>query len=407
MVLPLLGLLGLGVAAAGAPRYDEWVRSRQGAEADRALQGVGNDPTAQQRALLTAGLLSGQDWAGLGQDQNQFGRSLAQDQSQFGARMAQDMTQFNLSRGDAMAGNFGGSFANVPVEWRSPAGAGGNVHLGAALDTLSGFESGGNYGAQGPDTGGDRAYGAYQIMGANIGPWTQQVLGRTLTPEEFLADPGAQDAVAGTIFGDYVDRYGLADAYSMWHSGVPLADAIEQGRADVNMSTADYTMRLLESYGATVGQNAAAQDPLWLESQTRGQNWTAIEPVAREGILQMEGAQDFTSDMLDYVGQRGAIGRAMDDQTSAEWQTRYSLTVLPVLKEIMGAGALDENERAWFEEVMGDPMSWGQLTDREQARVRGIQTVIDETLRRRKLALGLNPDRADSEIPAGLTPGRP
>ena len=43
---------------------------------------------------------------------------------------------------------------------------------------------------------GDRAYGAYQVMGANIPSWTREVLGRSMTPEQFLADKGAQDQVA-------------------------------------------------------------------------------------------------------------------------------------------------------------------------------------------------------------------
>src|SRR5690606_24235042 len=32
-----------------------------------------------------------------------------------------------------------------------------------------------------------RALGRYQVMEANVGPWTEKYLGRRLTPEEFLA----------------------------------------------------------------------------------------------------------------------------------------------------------------------------------------------------------------------------
>jgi hypothetical protein len=48
------------------------------------------------------------------------------------------------------------------------------------------IESSGNYGALGPATrNGDRAYGAYQVMGNNIPDWTKQHYGQALTPQQF------------------------------------------------------------------------------------------------------------------------------------------------------------------------------------------------------------------------------
>ena len=62
---------------------------------------------------------------------------------------------------------------------------------------ISRVESGGNYLAQGPEiqrkAGTDRAYGKYQVMGANIPSWTEAALGRKLTPFEFLHSPEAQE----------------------------------------------------------------------------------------------------------------------------------------------------------------------------------------------------------------------
>ena len=52
----------------------------------------------------------------------------------------------------------------------------------------------------------DRAYGGFQVMGANIGPWTQKYVGRRLTPEEFLADPAAQEAVVNGEFNRMLTR---------------------------------------------------------------------------------------------------------------------------------------------------------------------------------------------------------
>lgn len=85
--------------------------------------------------------------------------------------------------------------------------------------------SGGNYGALGPVTRrGDRAYGAYQIMGANIPSWTQAALGRSMTPGQFLSDEAAQDQTFAHRFGLLADKYGNPqDAASAWLTGRPLS----------------------------------------------------------------------------------------------------------------------------------------------------------------------------------------
>lgn len=82
-------------------------------------------------------------------------------------------------------------------------------------------ESGGNYSARGVYVRGDRAYGKYQVMGANIPSWTKKHWGTALTPEQFLNNPKAQEAVArGTLQG-YWNKYGARGAASAWYSGDP------------------------------------------------------------------------------------------------------------------------------------------------------------------------------------------
>lgn len=85
--------------------------------------------------------------------------------------------------------------------------------------------SGGDYGALGPVMGnGDRAYGAYQVMGNNVPDWTEKHFGQRMSPEEFLKNKDAQDAVFKGQFGSYVGKYGNPqDAASAWFSGRPLA----------------------------------------------------------------------------------------------------------------------------------------------------------------------------------------
>ena len=116
-------------------------------------------------------------------------------------------------------------------------------------DAIASIESGGRYDSVGPVTRtGDKAYGKYQVMGANVGPWTETFLGRRYTPEEFLRDPKAQDAVFGAKFDEYRRKYGPAGASAAWFAG-------ERGMNDPNRkdilgtSVSDYTNKFVAATG--------------------------------------------------------------------------------------------------------------------------------------------------------------
>ncbi|QOG23160.1 hypothetical protein [Bradyrhizobium sp. SEMIA] len=87
----------------------------------------------------------------------------------------------------------------------------------------SAIESGspqGNYRLVGPPTrSGDRAFGRYQVMGANVPDWTERYYGQRLTPREFLINPEAQDAVYKGEFGRLADKYGPTGAAKAWFAG--------------------------------------------------------------------------------------------------------------------------------------------------------------------------------------------
>jgi hypothetical protein len=107
-----------------------------------------------------------------------------------------------------------------------------------AANAISGIESGGRYDAVGPvaNSKGQRAYGKYQVMDFNIPTWTAEVLGKSMTPQEFLASPQAQEAVFKTKFGQFRQQYGSdQDAASVWFSGRPLAG--NTAGPDVNGTT--------------------------------------------------------------------------------------------------------------------------------------------------------------------------
>ena len=81
--------------------------------------------------------------------------------------------------------------------------AAGDLNAAAkAIRTIESGSAAGNYSALGPLTkSGDRAYGAYQMMGNNIPSWSKAALGRQVSTNEFLANPNLQDQIFAHRFG--------------------------------------------------------------------------------------------------------------------------------------------------------------------------------------------------------------
>lgn len=120
------------------------------------------------------------------------------------------------------------------------------------------IESHGDYGAVGPANpkNGDRAYGAYQVMGANVPVWTKEYLGRSMTPQEFLHDKNAQDAVYKARMGQYIGQYGLNGALDHW---------LGMGKSDFTGTThPEYQNRFMTALnggaGGAGGPNGVAGD---------------------------------------------------------------------------------------------------------------------------------------------------
>ncbi|ATW62470.1 glycosylase [Streptomyces phage WRightOn] len=82
-------------------------------------------------------------------------------------------------------------------------------------------ESNGRYNAVGVWVNGHRAYGKYQVMDFNIPSWTKKHYGKSLTPQQFLNNPAAQEAVARGVLKGYYNKYGARGAASAWYSGNP------------------------------------------------------------------------------------------------------------------------------------------------------------------------------------------
>lgn len=98
-------------------------------------------------------------------------------------------------------------------------------------EAIGKFESGGRYDAKGPTVTkgmyqGQQALGKYQVMPGNVASWTKAALGKSLTPEQFLKDSKAQDAVADYQMKIIYDKHGTwQDVASTWLTGKPVKKA--------------------------------------------------------------------------------------------------------------------------------------------------------------------------------------
>lgn len=124
----------------------------------------------------------------------------------------------------------------------------------AYRDSIASIESrgSGGYSAVGPVTrSGDRAYGRYQVMGANIPEWSRAALGKKLSIQEFMASSEAQDAIFDHRFGQYVKQFGNPqDAASAWLTGKPLVTGANL--RDLNgTSGAAYAARFTSGLGGS------------------------------------------------------------------------------------------------------------------------------------------------------------
>lgn len=206
---------------------------------------------------------------------------------------------------------------------------GGQPDYGSAISSI---ESGGKYDALGPVTAkGDRAFGKYQVMGANIPSWSEAALGKALTPEQFVADPKAQDAVFKHRFGQYVQQTGNPqDAASMWFSGRPMAQA---GNAKDQLGTTvpAYVEKFTKALGGSQAQPtmAGGDTSPGIDKARLMQAWpymTASERQAASLLIKQE------KDPLDQAlkqtqletARRGLAAPAPDNRPSAIREYEYA-----------------------------------------------------------------------------------
>jgi hypothetical protein len=171
--------------------------------------------------------------------------------------------KFNVDKARPFADYFsnqGGGFDLVPSGGGGAAPPATGDMLSRTKQVIGGMESSNRYDAVGPDTGGGKkALGKYQVMDFNVGPWTQEALGRALTPEQFLASPQAQEAVADFKLGQYIKQFGSPEAAARaWFAGAGGMN--NAGAKDVlGTSVQGYGQKFAQAFGP--GATGGAQPP--------------------------------------------------------------------------------------------------------------------------------------------------
>lgn len=208
-----------------------------------------------------------------------------------------------------------------------PAGA---DRLSLLMAAVKQYESGGNYNALGPITkSGDRAYGAFQVMGNNIGPWSEKWYGQRLTPTEFLRNREAQDIIARGQLGSYYEKYGDRAA-SAWFAGEGGMNDL--GRKDViGTRVSQYQANI----DAQMKQLGASMDGAAIKTQALGTNITAVGTASQAASVQAQSAANTMQLSAAQLGQVGAGVGTMVGVVGA------SLSKSPTMRAIfMGATPL-------------------------------------------------------------------
>ena len=267
------------------------------------------------------------------------------------------------------------------------------------------IESHGDYGAVGPANpkNGDRAYGAYQVMGANVPVWTKEYLGRSMTPQEFLHDKNAQDAVYKARMGQYIGQYGLNGALDQW---------LGMGKTDfTGTSHPEYQNRFMTalnggagSAGSQGGPNGVAGDtaaipPNEMLAQSTPENTGVAAPA--NGIdwsgnsklwpALMAAGAGMLSSRSPFLG--NAVGEGIQSgmgQYSAEKQQEMKQHQID-----LEAKRLSQQADFQQKELALKTMPYSQMTAHEKAEIEYKQGQLARNKYRYEPGTGVNPETGE------------
>lgn len=222
-------------------------------------------------------------------------------------------------------------------------------------------ESGGNYRAVGPQTRWGRAYGKYQVLETNIPSWTRQYFGTALTPQQFLNNATAQEAVARGVLKTYYKKYGPRGAASAWYSGNPnlhMSTRSQSGGPSIK-EYVDSVMRRAGGMPADGGGGGASGGGGGRSELSESE----VKPLARDELAEQYG---FVESLLNSNKElKNLFNKAVKNQwTSAKFQAE--------LRDTKWFKTTSKTEREYLIKRYGDPKTAKQEIDQAYVRVRQL-----------------------------------
>ncbi len=214
-------------------------------------------------------------------------------------------------------------------------------------------ESGHNYKAVGPATKYGHAYGKYQVLEPNVGPWTQKYYGKWLTPQQFLNNPQAQEAVAKGQLKAYYNKYGAKGAAAMWYSGQPDPTKsygnppVYKYVSDVMGHAANYKGGGGSSSSSSASYSSASED----------------KPLARNEQAELYG---FVEGLLDSNKE---LRKLFDKAVKGQWTTEKFQAEL---RDTKWFKTTSQSEREFLVLKFGDPKTADQKLDQAYVKVRQL-----------------------------------
>ncbi|MDT0442317.1 hypothetical protein [Streptomyces johnsoniae] len=217
-------------------------------------------------------------------------------------------------------------------------------------------ESGNRYSAVGPQTRYGRAYGKYQVLAPNIGPWTQQYYGKRLSAQQFLNNPQAQEAVARGKLRSYWNKYGARGAASAWYSGNP----------NLHMSTrAQSGGPSIKGYVDSVLRIASGINPGAAQTSAQATTYSAPETPR---MTVSEQAESFGLS-LRLVNSNKELKRLFDKAVAGSWSPDRFQAALRNTKWWRGQSS---TLREYVTLRYTDPATWKQNRDNAYAAMKSL-----------------------------------
>lgn len=216
-------------------------------------------------------------------------------------------------------------------------------------------ESSNNYGAVGPSVGGDRAYGKYQVMDFNIPSWTSQYYGKSLTPQQFLNNSAAQEAVARGKLKSYWDKYGARGAAAAWYSGDPSLHMSTRSQSG-GPSIKQYVDEVLATAAGMPSSGGGS-------SSSSGGGGGIVPSLDSQELAEQYG---FASNFLDSVPE---LKRLFSSAVSEGW-SKDKFTAK--LRDTNWFKSTPAPERKILVEMYADPATWGNRWNTENVRIRQL-----------------------------------